>query len=152
MNITRPNALRPISFLLPPSLFQLVQIIIYHSPQHCQLWTGSGWEVVSPLLQRRWQHGAWPTEDGLLLIGNIIRIRVEHSHWSGFIEILCSDWMRSFRHNPCPSLVQVAGVSNIMIPPIVDSFCACPSITVSDGESLTSAVLLSDIALRERKI
>ena len=32
-----------------------------------------------------------------------------------------------------------AGVSNIMIPPIIDYFCACPPITVSLCESRTSS-------------
>ena len=80
--------------------------------------------------------------------------RVEHSHWSRSIEIRCFDWslfawITSLRHPKPPDKgiyclalsnggfhagkwsIIGAGVSNIMIPPIIDSFCACPPITVS---------------------
>ena len=44
-----------------------------------------------------------------------------------------------------------AGVSNIIIPPVIDSFSACPAITVSSCDSLSSTVLYSVIReVRER--
>ena len=79
--------------------------------------------------------------------------RVEHSHWSRSIQLLCSDWLRSLmrqRQGVAESLwnkggfhalkgyKKGAGVSNIMIPPIIDCFCACPPITVYLCGSLTS--------------
>ena len=42
-----------------------------------------------------------------------------------------------------------AGLSNIMIPPIIDSLCACPPTTVSLHESLTSAVSHSPLCPQE---
>ena len=43
-----------------------------------------------------------------------------------------------------------ASVSNMMIPPIIDSFCACPPITVSLYQPRISAVLYSDLVITQQ--
>ena len=65
-----------------------------------------------------------------------LRDRVVHSKLVEIVEILCSDWLRSKCcriggfHAGKGSIIG-AGVSSIMIPPIIDYFCTCPPITVS---------------------
>ena len=49
-----------------------------------------------------------------------LQVRVETSHWSRSIQILCSDWC-------------CHGVSNRMIPPVIDSFYHSVFMSISDS-------------------
>ena len=97
-----------------------------------------------------WDHGVATPRQLSYAIKTQLKAPKASYEWN-FLPFAVSWWHKDSFHAGKGSITG-AGLSIIMIPPIVDSFCACPSITVSDGESLTSAVLLSDIALRERKI
>ena len=62
------------------------------------------------------------------------------SYKGDFLHFTMSLWHKGAFHAGKGSIIG-AGVSNILIPPLIDSSCACPPITVSLCHSLGSSVL-----------